>query len=112
MCVRVRGAQAKISGFYELRQKGVRFNDSLLKNKAFRNPHIYAKLVEFVELDEIGSNLDKSVFDPHGFPREAYADKLGNENATRKLCAAEAVRRSCPLPSHSTWGIARRRQLC
>ncbi|CAG8516064.1 10053_t:CDS:10 [Ambispora gerdemannii] len=31
---------------------------------------------EFVELDEIGSNFPKDVFDPYGFPREMYADKL------------------------------------
>lgn len=48
-----------------------------MKNKAFRNPHIYNKLVEFVELDEIGSNFDREVYDPYGFPPEAFADQLG-----------------------------------
>ncbi|KAG9288118.1 hypothetical protein G9A89_017713 [Geosiphon pyriformis] len=78
--------QAKISHFHELKEKGVHFNENLLKNKAFRNPHIYSKLVEFVELDEIGSNFPKNVFDPYGFPREMYADKLAE---TQKRIAEE-----------------------
>jgi hypothetical protein len=31
--------------------------------KAFRNPRIYAKLVEFVDVDETGSNWDKEIWD-------------------------------------------------
>jgi hypothetical protein len=53
------------------------FNDRLMNNQAFRNPHLYAKLVEFLELDEIGSNFDPSVYDPHGWPEEAYAEAIG-----------------------------------
>ncbi|CAJ0752372.1 15638_t:CDS:2, partial [Entrophospora sp. SA101] len=68
--------EAKLAHFFELKDKGVHFNDHLLKNKAFRNPHIYDKLVEFVHLDEIGSNFDREVYDPYGFPAEAYADQL------------------------------------
>lgn len=60
-----------------MKSKGILFNENLLKNKAFRNPHIYNKLVEFVELDEIGSNFDRGVFDPYGFPSEAFADQVG-----------------------------------
>jgi hypothetical protein len=33
--------------------------------------------VEFVDLDEIGSNFDREVYDPYGFPPEAFADQLG-----------------------------------
>ncbi|RIB18151.1 HCNGP-like protein [Gigaspora rosea] len=69
--------QEKIVHFHSLSKKGVHFNENLLKNKAFRNPHIYNKLVEFVELDEIGSNFDREIFDPYGFPSEAFADQLG-----------------------------------
>ncbi|CAG8483840.1 8423_t:CDS:2 [Ambispora leptoticha] len=68
--------QTKIEHFLQLKEQGVLFNENLLKSKAFRNPHIYSKLVEFIELDEIGSNFPKDVFDPYGFPREMYADKL------------------------------------
>ncbi|CAG8440477.1 10952_t:CDS:2 [Acaulospora colombiana] len=68
--------QEKIAHFHQLKSKGIFFNENLLKNKAFRNPHIYNKLVEFVELDEIGSNFDRAIFDPYGFPPEAFADQL------------------------------------
>ncbi|CAG8559034.1 2435_t:CDS:2 [Paraglomus occultum] len=78
--------QNKIAQYRQLKDKGILFNDNLLKNKAFRNPHIYEKLVEFVELDETGSNFDKSVFDPYGFPPEAYAEKLAE---TQKRVADE-----------------------
>ncbi|RIA80607.1 HCNGP-like protein [Glomus cerebriforme] len=66
----------QIVHFHLLKERGVHFNKNLLKNKAFRNPHIYNKLVEFVELDEIGSNFDREVYDPYGFPPEAFADQL------------------------------------
>lgn len=66
-------------------------NDHLQRNKAFRNPRIYAKLVEFAEVDEIGSNFDKKDFDPHGFPKEMYIDgiletqkKLAEEKAAQQ----------------------------
>jgi hypothetical protein len=58
--------QAKIEHFLWLRESGTRFNEHLQHSKAFRNPHIYEKLVEFVELDEYSSNFPKEQFDPHG----------------------------------------------
>ena len=51
-------------------------NDHLQRNKAFRNPRIYAKLVEFIDLDETGSNFPKEEFDPHGFAKEDYIDGI------------------------------------
>lgn len=59
--------EARITHFLSLRESGTRFNDHLQHSKAFRNPHIYEKLVEFVELDEYSSNFPKEQFDPHGF---------------------------------------------
>jgi hypothetical protein len=52
------------------------FNDRLLGSQAFRNPHLYAKLVEFFGLDEFGSNLPKDIYDPHGFPATGYAEAI------------------------------------
>ncbi|CAM0134922.1 unnamed protein product [Umbelopsis sp. WA50703] len=59
--------EARIAHFLSLRESGTRFNEHLQHSKAFRNPHIYEKLVEFVELDEYSSNFPKDQFDPHGF---------------------------------------------
>ncbi|OZJ03950.1 hypothetical protein BZG36_02943 [Bifiguratus adelaidae] len=67
---------AKINHFHELRRQGTIFNEHLLKSKAFRNPHIFQKLIEFVSLDEYGTNLPKSVHDPHGFGADEYATAL------------------------------------
>ncbi|KAF9269029.1 hypothetical protein L218DRAFT_916550 [Marasmius fiardii PR-910] len=41
------------------------FNDSLMSNRSFRNPHLYAKLVEFVDVDERVSNFPKKLWDPY-----------------------------------------------
>jgi hypothetical protein len=59
--------EARIAHFLSLRESGTRFNEHLQHSKAFRNPHIYEKLVEFVELDEYSSNFPKDQFDPHSF---------------------------------------------
>ena len=56
--------------------KGLHFNDSLFASKAFRNPRIYTKLVEFVEVDEIGTNWSKHVWDPKGLPAGANAKSI------------------------------------
>jgi hypothetical protein len=51
-------------------------NDHLQRNKAFRNPKIYAKLVEFVDLNETGSNFSPDQFDPTAFPTSSYIDGI------------------------------------
>ncbi|PWN33955.1 uncharacterized protein FA14DRAFT_114256, partial [Meira miltonrushii] len=43
---------AKLAHFHELKQKGTHFNQSLNNNRSFRNPHIYAKLVDWIGVDE------------------------------------------------------------
>lgn len=52
------------------------FNHRLIKTRDFRNPSILTKLIEYLELDEYGSNFPVSVFDPKGFPEEAFYDQL------------------------------------
>jgi len=69
--------QSKIRHFQSLKLQGKHFNDSLMSNKAFRNPHIYAKLVEFVEVDEMGTRFPKHLWDPFDLEPEWYADKIG-----------------------------------
>ena len=69
--------QSKIRHFRSLKSQGKHFNDSLMSNKAFRNPHIYAKLVEFVEVDEMGTRFPKHLWDPFDLEPEWYADKIG-----------------------------------
>jgi hypothetical protein len=48
---------------------------------AFKNPDILEKLILFVEIDEIGSNYPKELFDPHGFDSSDYYDQIAREQA-------------------------------
>ncbi|KAJ1558890.1 SAP30-binding protein [Nowakowskiella sp. JEL0078] len=52
-----------------------RFNDTFLKPQ-FRNPSIIQKMIEYLDLDEVGSNYDLEEFDPNGFVPEMYYEEL------------------------------------
>lgn len=80
--------------------RGIHFNQSLMKNKNFRNPHIYSSLVDLVALNEIGSNFDKKeFFDFEGYGPECYAAGLGKFSKIQK--SQQAVRCShYPSPSY------------
>lgn len=72
--------QTKIATFLTLKrdlQNPRHFNDSLMANRAFRNPHLYAKLVEFVDVDERTTNFPKELWDPLDVKDEWYADRIG-----------------------------------
>lgn len=60
-----------------------------MKSKAFRNPHIYAKLVDFVEVQETGTNYPKDVWDPFDVQEDWYADRIGGSLClAMRLCGA------------------------
>ncbi|KAF9569568.1 hypothetical protein EC968_002465 [Mortierella alpina] len=71
--------QAKMEQFLHVKlTRGIHFNQSLMKNKNFRNPHIYTSLVEFVQLNETGSNFEPvEFFDFSGYGPESYAIGIG-----------------------------------
>ncbi|POY74827.1 putative Legumain [Rhodotorula taiwanensis] len=69
--------QAKLANFHNLRlSRGLHFNDSLHASKAFRNPRIYAKLVEFVDVDESGSNWDPEIWNAREIGPDATASRI------------------------------------
>ncbi|GAA5959638.1 hypothetical protein JCM3765_007226 [Sporobolomyces pararoseus] len=69
--------EAKLANFNSLRQsRGLHFNDSLSSSKAFRNPRIYTKLVEFMDVDETGNCWDKSVWNPKDIGRDGTASRI------------------------------------
>ncbi|GAA6002311.1 hypothetical protein JCM10207_001058 [Rhodosporidiobolus poonsookiae] len=81
--------EVKLANFHNLRQtRGLHFNDSLHASKAFRNPRIYAKLVEFVSVDETGTNWDREVWDPKGLGPEASASRLAELQKVRSEAKA------------------------
>ncbi|KAF9208782.1 hypothetical protein BGZ49_007532 [Haplosporangium sp. Z 27] len=90
--------QAKMEQFHHVKvTRGIHFNQSLMKNKNFRNPHIYASLVEFVALNEIGSNFEKTeFFDFEGYGPESYATGIAEsqKQASEKLAQQQTMARS------------------
>jgi len=55
------------------------FNDTLMSNRSFRNPHLYAKLVEFVDVDESATNFPKDMWDPTDVNDEWFFDRIAEE---------------------------------
>ncbi|KAJ3381432.1 hypothetical protein HDU84_005121 [Entophlyctis sp. JEL0112] len=66
--------QAKVEKWTQLRvQSGRRFNDQLMRTPSFANPSIMSKLIEFLGLDEHGSNMPNT---PE-FPAAMFYDEIG-----------------------------------
>ncbi|NWS80400.1 S30BP protein, partial [Toxostoma redivivum] len=69
--------QDKIEKLYESKMKeGMDMNYIIQKKKAFRNPSIYEKLIQFCSIDEFGTNYPKYVFDPHSWSEDSYYEAL------------------------------------
>ncbi|KAI9033266.1 HCNGP-like protein-domain-containing protein [Hyaloraphidium curvatum] len=68
--------QAKMEKWTQLKREGTSFNKALMNNKAFRNPSIMNKLIEFLDLDQFGSNFPPDSFDPRGFGPESFLEEL------------------------------------
>jgi len=96
--------QAKVEGFHTaLQTQGISFNSRLQANRGFRNPHIYYKLVEFLGLDELGTNFERDWFDPAGFPPEAYAAKLRDAQNKAASAATQSSRSAINfVPPHNS----------
>ena len=64
----------------KLHQKKVGHNydmNAVIQNKkAFRNPSIYEKLIQYCGIDEHGTNFPKELYDGHLFGKESYYDEL------------------------------------
>jgi hypothetical protein len=72
--------QAKLAQFNALKRdpnNPKHFNDSLMSNRSFRNPHLYAKLVEFVDVDERTTNFPSDIWNPADVQNEWFADRIG-----------------------------------
>jgi len=70
------------------------FNDSLMSNKSFRNPHIYAKLVEFVDVDERATNFPKDIWDANDVRPEWFADRIAEHQKQRSEQQAGVQKRN------------------
>jgi hypothetical protein len=61
-----------------------------MSNRSFRNPHLYAKLVEFLDVDERTTNFPKEIWDPYDLQPEWFAEKIGE-----RVCVLGGFRPSC-----------------
>ncbi|KAJ7206998.1 HCNGP-like protein-domain-containing protein [Mycena haematopus] len=77
--------QTKLAQFHALKTGNPpkHFNDSLMGSRAFNNPHLYAKLVEFVDVDERTTNFPPALWDPTAVDASWYADALAELQKTR-----------------------------
>ncbi|CAA7268249.1 unnamed protein product [Cyclocybe aegerita] len=72
--------QAKLAKFSALKQDPANpkhFNDSLMSNHSFRNPHLYTKLVEFMNVDERATNFPSDIWSPNDVKPDWFADQIG-----------------------------------
>ncbi|KAI8920927.1 HCNGP-like protein-domain-containing protein [Powellomyces hirtus] len=82
---------AKIEKWLHLKAAGMRFNDRLEQTHAFRNPSIMSKLIEYLGLDELGSNFPSHIYDPKGFSEDAFFDRIAHRQATDRPPPPPAV---------------------
>ncbi|KZP33864.1 HCNGP-domain-containing protein [Athelia psychrophila] len=71
--------EAKLAQFAALKrdpQHPKHFNDSLMSNRSFRNPHLYAKLVEFVDVDERTTNFPMDIWNPGDMRPQWFAEAI------------------------------------
>ncbi|KAJ2746252.1 hypothetical protein GGI20_001532 [Coemansia sp. BCRC 34301] len=75
--------QAKFAQWYDLKRQGANFNETLMRNKTFRNPNIYQWLVDHLGLEEAGSNMPTAGFSPAELRRDFSPEALAEEQERR-----------------------------
>lgn len=69
--------QEKISNLYEkMRNSNMDTNKIIQERKEFRNPSIYEKLIQFCDINELGTNYSPDIFDPFQWGKESYYEEL------------------------------------
>ncbi|KAH9917687.1 HCNGP-like protein-domain-containing protein [Epithele typhae] len=89
------GIRTKIATFLALKrdpESPRHFNDSLMSNRNFRNPHLYAKLVEFVDVDERTTNFPTDLWDPLDIKEDWFADRIAEAQKARSEATSTAQR--------------------
>jgi len=70
--------QDKIARLHEKMEKdGMNMNILIQKRKDFRNPSIYEKLLQFCNINELGTNYPPNLYDPLRWGKESYYEELG-----------------------------------
>lgn len=67
----------KIQNLYEkIETQGMDMNRVIQHRKEFRNPSIYEKLIQFCDINELGTNYPPELYDPLCWGPESYYDVL------------------------------------
>ncbi|XP_050440564.1 SAP30-binding protein [Adelges cooleyi] len=70
--------QEKIARLHEKMGKdGMDMNYLIQKRKDFRNPSIYEKLLQFCNINELGTNYPPHLYDPLRWGKESFYEELG-----------------------------------
>ncbi|VDN59930.1 unnamed protein product [Dracunculus medinensis] len=84
--------EEKFKNYFARKANGFDLNLAIKRRRDFKNPSMYEKLIEKFDVDELGSNFDKTVFDPHGFTKDCFYDRIAvvqKEMMERHNAAAE-----------------------
>lgn len=54
-----------------------------MSNRAFHNPNIAIKMLEFVGVNEHGTNFPADVYDPNDFPEDADYEAMAQEQRAK-----------------------------
>ncbi|XP_060524511.1 SAP30-binding protein isoform X2 [Cylas formicarius] len=69
--------QDKITKLYEkMQSQQMDMNAVIQKRKDFRNPSIYEKLIQYCDLNELGTNYPPSIYDPLKWSKESFYEDL------------------------------------
>ncbi|XP_053687858.1 SAP30-binding protein [Sabethes cyaneus] len=69
--------QEKIASTYEkMRNSYMDTNKIIQERKEFRNPSIYEKLIQFCDINELGTNYSPDIYDPLKWGKESYYEEL------------------------------------
>ncbi|KZT02994.1 HCNGP-domain-containing protein [Laetiporus sulphureus 93-53] len=105
--------EAKLAEFLAMKRDSVNpthFNDSLMSNRSFRNPHLYTKLVEFVDVDERATNFPQHIWDPTDMREEWFASHIAADQKARSEQASAQSSKRSHIEFTSTSSYAQARQ--
>lgn len=107
--------QEKITRQYEsMVQKNVSsLNFQIQQRKHFRNPSIYEKLIDHLEIEEIGTNYPPALYDPYQWGEESFYENLSKvqreemekrEKERRERTKVEFVSGTAPKKTNTSGG--------
>lgn len=75
--------QSKIVMLHKRMESGnYNMNKVIQERKDFRNPSIYEKLIQFCNINELGTNYSPDMFDPFKWGKDSYYEELAKTQKT------------------------------